>query len=175
MKPRSWTSRSSFRDSSAFEYLTASSFQNGSRCLFVKDPHHPRQKTIAPTRPRRLGMPPSPAIGVERIKIGIALNQRPHLLLRKNKRLIDLRQSVLFSSVSIRAALQTPQMKSAIDINHFTGRERKTPSRNRRDRASDIFRSAPAPDRSQPSAISSSYFSLTFAVMSVAITPGRIS
>src|SRR6185369_12552162 len=57
--------------------------------LLVEDPHHPRQKAIAPTRPRRLRMTPAPTIRVERIKIRIALNQRPHLRLRESKRLIN--------------------------------------------------------------------------------------
>jgi hypothetical protein len=34
-------------------------------------------------------MTPTPTIGVERIEIRIALNQRPHLRLRETKRLID--------------------------------------------------------------------------------------
>jgi hypothetical protein len=58
--------------------------------LLVKDPHHPRQETIAPTSPRRFCVTPTPAICIERIEIRIPLNQCSHLLLREAQRVLDL-------------------------------------------------------------------------------------
>src|SRR5262249_8424678 len=68
--------------------------------LFIKDPHHPRQETIAPTSPRRLCMTPTSAVRIERIKVRIALYQSSHLSLRKVQRVVYLIEKFLLIDAS---------------------------------------------------------------------------
>ena len=66
-------------------------------------------------------------------------------------------------------------MKTAVHVDDFPGAERQQALGNGGDGFADILGRAPALDGRQAASIILSYFSFTGPVMSVLITPGRIS
>ncbi len=83
----------------------------------VENPHHPRQKAVAPVCPRGTLVFPLSVLRIHRAEAGILLDQFAHLLLRHLKGVVEYRSRVVaemnhfFSIFSVRKVTRVPRGK----------------------------------------------------------------
>src|ERR1700752_928291 len=117
-------------------------------------------------------MTPATLVRIERKKIGITLDHRAHLLLRESKRAVNL-----FKKTPHRLQPGHKRLRRNPPSTFITSPVEKLTFTE----AIALPASATSSEKPhrfigvKPSSIIRSYFSLTVDVMSVAITPGRIS